>query len=123
LLGLSALALTLSACGKQDAPSGPPPKPQVGVVTLKAQPVTLSTELPGRTAPFRVAEVRPQVSGIVQKRLFTEGGLVKANAQLYQIDPALYQADYDSRKAALARAEAQVRASTLLATRYKPLAE
>ena len=60
----------------------------------------LTTELPGRTSPFRVAEVRPQVNGIVQKRLYTEGGDVKAGQQLYQIDPALYQATLDSQKAA-----------------------
>ncbi|CAB3731943.1 efflux RND transporter periplasmic adaptor subunit [Achromobacter denitrificans] len=117
---LTASALTLAACGKkQEAPQAG--KPQVTVVTLTTQPVSLTTELPGRTAPFRVAEVRPQVNGIVQKRLFTEGGEVKAGQQLYQIDPALYQASLDSQKAALARAQAQQKTAALLAERYKPL--
>ena len=117
---LTASALTLAACGKkQDAPQAG--KPQVTVVTLATQPVSLTTELPGRTSPFRVAEVRPQVNGIVQKRLFTEGGEVKAGQQLYQIDPALYQASLDSQKAALARAQAQQKTAALLAERYKPL--
>ncbi|HTJ99507.1 MAG TPA: efflux RND transporter periplasmic adaptor subunit [Bordetella sp.] len=117
------LALSLVACGKKDDAAAAASKPTVGVVTLKAQPVSLTTELPGRTSPFRVAEVRPQVNGIVLKRLFTEGGQVKAGQQLYQIDPALYQATLDSQRAALARAEAQVKTATLLAERYKPLTE
>ncbi|KAG0772902.1 hypothetical protein G6F22_015342 [Rhizopus arrhizus] len=117
---LTASALTLAACGKkQDAPQAG--QPQVSVVTLTTQPVSLTTELPGRTSAFRVAEVRPQVNGIVQKRLFTEGGEVKAGEQLYQIDPALYQASVDSQKAALARAQAQQKTAALLAERYKPL--
>lgn len=120
---IAALALALTACGKQDNAAAAPAKPQVSVVTLKAEPVSLTTELPGRTSPFRVAEVRPQVNGIVLKRLFTEGGQVKAGQQLYQIDPALYQATLDSQRAALARAEAQVKTATLLAQRYKPLTE
>lgn len=121
---VTALAFGLAACGKQDAPQqAQAAKPQVGVVTLKTQPVSLFTELPGRTSAFRSAEVRPQVNGILQKRLFTEGGEVKARQQLYQIDPALYQAEFDSRKAALARAEAQARTASLLVQRYKPLAE
>ncbi|OZI61028.1 efflux RND transporter periplasmic adaptor subunit [Bordetella genomosp. 11] len=117
------LAFTLAACGKKDNAAAAPAKPTVGVVTLKTEPVSLTTELPGRTSPFRVAEVRPQVNGIVLKRLFIEGGTVKAGQQLYQIDPALYQATLDSQRAALARAEAQVKTATLLAERYKPLTE
>ncbi|SAI39298.1 acriflavine resistance protein a [Bordetella ansorpii] len=122
-LAVTALAVSLAACGKQEQQQGPAAKPQVGVVTLKTQQVSLFTELPGRTSAFRSAEVRPQVNGILQKRLFTEGGEVKAQQQLYQIDPALYQAQYDSSKAALARAEAQARTAVLLVQRYKPLAE
>ncbi|WP_144634433.1 efflux RND transporter periplasmic adaptor subunit [Bordetella genomosp. 13] len=122
-LAVTALAFGLAACGKQEQQQGPAAKPQVGVVTLKTQQVSLFTELPGRTSAFRSAEVRPQVNGILQKRLFTEGGEVKAQQQLYQIDPALYQAQYDSSKAALARAEAQSRTAALLVQRYKPLAE
>jgi membrane fusion protein (multidrug efflux system) len=113
----------LAACGKKDDAAAAPQKPQVSVVTLKAEPVSLTTELPGRTSAFRIAEVRPQVNGIVLKRLFTEGGQVKAGEQLYQIDPALYQATLDSQRAALARAEAQVKTATLLAQRYQPLTE
>jgi len=122
-LAVTALALGLAACGKQEQQQGPAAKPQVGVVTLKSQPVSLFTELPGRTSAFRSAEVRPQVNGILQKRLFTEGGEVKAQQQLYQIDPSLYQAQYDSSKAALARAQAQARTAALLVQRYKPLAD
>lgn len=122
-LGVSVLMLgLLSACGREQTPPAAA-KPQVGVVTLKTQPVSLTTELPGRTSAFRVAEVRPQVSGILQKRLFTEGGEVKAQQQLYQIDPALYQAQVESSKAALARAQAQQRSAAALAERYKPLVE
>jgi membrane fusion protein (multidrug efflux system) len=120
---IAVLTLSLAACGKKDNAAPASSKPTVGVVTLKTQPVSLTTELPGRTSPFRVAEVRPQVNGIILKRLFTEGGQVKAGQQLYQIDPSLYQATLDSERAALARAEAQVKTATLLAERYKPLTE
>jgi len=85
------------------------------VVTLKATPVPITTELPGRVAAFRVADVRPQVNGIVLKRLFVEGSEVKAGQQLYQIDPAPYQATYDSATATLMSAHAQ-------AERYRVLA-
>src|SRR5690606_30638114 len=122
VLTLAATALALAACSKTaEAPAGG--KPQVSVVTLATRPVVLTTELPGRTSAYRVAEVRPQVNGIIKKRLFTEGGEVRADQQLYQIDPALYQASYDSQKAALARAQAQLKTATLLVQRYKPLAE
>lgn len=104
--GTSLLAVLLTACGGSGAP---PPKGAavpVSVVTLEAQSVTLTRELPGRTTAFLVAEVRPQVSGIVKSRLFTEGGLVKAGQPLYQLEDAMYQAAYDSAKASLARAQA-----------------
>jgi len=123
VVALAALTLALAACGKKDEAPQAGGKPTVGVLTLKTQPVTLTTELPGRTAAFRIAEVRPQVNGIVLKRTFTEGGNVKAGQQLYQIDPALYQATLDSNRAALARAEASVKTAALLAQRYKPLVE
>lgn len=99
-------ALTLTACGGADAPPQAPAAIAVSVVTLKPQTVTLTRELPGRTTPFLVAEVRPQVGGIVKSRLFTEGGLVKAGQALYQLEDATYRAAYDSAKAALARAQA-----------------
>jgi len=94
---------------------------EVSVVTLKSQPVHLMVELPGRTAAFRIAEVRPQVGGLIQKRLFTEGSEVKAGQLLYQIDPATYQAAFDSAKAALAKAEAQEHSARLKAERYRVL--
>lgn len=98
-----------------------PQPPEVGVVTLKNEPLKITTELPGRTSAFRVAEVRPQVSGIILKRNFVEGSDVKAGQSLYQIDPATYQAAYDSAKADLAQAEANARVAQLTITRYKPL--
>jgi membrane fusion protein (multidrug efflux system) len=85
------------------------------VVTLKATPVPITTELPGRVAAFRIADVRPQVNGIVLKRLFAEGSEVKAGQQLYQIDPAPYQATYDSATATLMSARAQAQRYRLLA--------
>ncbi len=95
--------------------------PEVGVVTLKNAPLKISTELPGRTSAYRVAEVRPQVSGIILKRNFVEGSDVKAGQSLYQIDPATYQAAYDSAKGDLAQAEANARIAQLTVKRYKPL--
>jgi membrane fusion protein (multidrug efflux system) len=83
--------------------------------------VLLTAELPGRTNAFRVAEVRPQVSGLIQKRFFVEGSEVKAGELLYQIDPASYQAAFDSAKAALAKAEAQEKSARLKADRYRAL--
>jgi membrane fusion protein, multidrug efflux system len=85
--------------------------------------VSLVTELPGRTVPYRIAEVRPQVNGVILKRLFTEGSQVKAGQQLYQIDPAPFEASLQSAKASLARAEATATSTRMLAQRYKPLAE
>src|SRR5690606_23827459 len=87
-------------------PAGGMPPPEVGIVTLKAQTVTLTRELPGRTNPYLVAEVRPQATGIVKERLFTEGGSVKAGQPLYQLDDALYRAEVAAAKAAHARARA-----------------
>lgn len=121
---LSAIVVALSVTGCSKKPEAAvSDKPQVSVVTLSVHPVSLTTDLPGRTAAHRVAEVRPQVNGIIKKRLFTEGGQVRAAEPLYQIDPALYQASYNSQKAALARAQAQLKAASLLMQRYKPLAE
>ncbi|MBK0124299.1 efflux RND transporter periplasmic adaptor subunit [Pantoea sp. S61] len=95
--------------------------PEVGVVTLKNEPLKITTELPGRTSAFRVAEVRPQVSGIVLKRNFEEGTDIKAGVSLYQIDPATYQAAYDSAKGDLAQAQANAHVAQLTIKRYKPL--
>ncbi|MFX5918466.1 biotin/lipoyl-binding protein, partial [Acinetobacter baumannii] len=89
-------SLALAGCGsKDDAP--PPQGPaEVGVITLSPPSLDVTTTLPGRTTAYQIAEVRPQIGGIVQKRLFREGSDVKAGAVLYQIDPAVYQATYDS---------------------------
>jgi membrane fusion protein (multidrug efflux system) len=93
----------------------------VTVVTLKEQPISLARELPGRTAAFRIAEVRPQVSGIVQRRLFDEGSLVQAGQALYQLDDATYRADVGVAKASVARAEAGLEAARLRAERSAKL--
>ena len=108
------LTVTLAACDGDPAPQQLPPSP-VTVVTLQARPVTLTRELPGRTAPFLVAEVRPQVNGIVERQLFEEGGLVDAGQPLYQMEDAAYQADASSARAGLARAEATLKSAELTA--------
>jgi len=92
LAAMVVVALFWSGCDRGQAPSPPPPVPEVATVTVQPQEVVLTTELPGRTAAYLVAEIRPQVSGLVQKRLFTEGSDVKAGEVLYQIDPAPFQA-------------------------------
>lgn len=101
--------------------SAKPRVPEVATVTIRPQQVTLTTELPGRTSAYRVAEIRPQVNGIIQKRLFTEGSDVKAGQVLYQIDPAPFQAALDSARAALAKSEANLRVTLLKFDRYKGL--
>ncbi len=116
------IALVLAACGSRQ-PSAPPVATEVGVVTLVPRTVSITDELPGRTSAYRVAEVRPQVSGIVQKRLFTEGSEVTAGQQLLQIDPSTYRAALNSAQAALERAEARLVTATLLEGRYRPLME
>ncbi|MBN3081432.1 MULTISPECIES: efflux RND transporter periplasmic adaptor subunit [Pectobacterium] len=95
--------------------------PEVGIVTLKTEALNVMTELPGRTSAYRIAEVRPQVGGIILKRNFVEGSDVKAGASLYQIDPATYQASYNSAKGSLAQAQAQAEIARLTVNRYKPL--
>jgi membrane fusion protein (multidrug efflux system) len=105
--------LSLTGCQESSAPQTQQ-TPQVGVVTLEAKPFALTSEVPGRTSAYRIAEVRPQVNGIIQKRLFTEGSEVKAGQQLYQIDPATYEAAYKSAQATLLSAKS-------LADRYKLL--
>jgi len=121
-LSILAGALALSACGKKEAaPAAAPPPPQVVVYTVTAQPMTLTTELAGRTSASQIAEVRPQVGGLIQKRLFVEGATVKAGTPLYQIDPASYKAAVSSARAALESAKARVLAAGPKATRYKEL--
>ena len=112
---VTALALTslLSGCKKEEAAPAAQP-PQVGVVTVKTQPFTLTSELPGRTTAYRIAEVRPQVNGIILKRLFKEGGDVKEGQQLYQIDPSIYQANLSS-------AQANLQSTKSISDRYAQL--
>ena len=106
-LGLAFGSVFLTGCNDSQAAANTVAKPtEVGVVMLATQPLTLSTELSGRTTAFMVAQIRPQVGGIIQKRAFTEGAMVKAGELLYQIDPASYQAAYASARAAVSRAEA-----------------
>lgn len=124
----SALALlclgsvVLGACGEQQAaPAAATAPPEVGVLEIRAETLALSTELPGRTVPYLVAEVRPQVGGIVERRLFAEGSLVKAGQSLYQIAAATYQASYDSARASLAKVEANLETTRNKAARYEEL--
>jgi membrane fusion protein (multidrug efflux system) len=122
-VGILAGYLIMSGCGKQGATVGQAPNmpPEVGVLVLQPQRVALTTELSGRTSAHLIAEVRPQVGGIIQKRLFIEGTDVKAGDVLYQIDPSSYQAAYNSAKAALSRAEANLIPVRLKAGRYQEL--
>jgi membrane fusion protein, multidrug efflux system len=122
---LSLALLSLVACGKDSAPArqGPPPTPEVGVVTVEVRPVTLTRELPGRVSAFRVAEVHARVNGIVQRRLFTEGSDVKAGQALFKIDPDPYQATLESARAQLMRAEATVESAKAQAERFTKLVE
>lgn len=113
--------LFAAGCGKKQSAPPPAGPPEVGVITVQPRKVAITTELPGRTSAFLIAEVRPQVSGIVQKRVFTEGSDVKAGQVLYQIDPATYQAAYASAKATEARAEANIIPARLREERYKEL--
>src|SRR5690554_5024537 len=119
------LVALLTACG--DEPSGSQaqgsgaPPPEVTVIEVRATSVPVSTELPGRTSAYMIAEIRPQVGGIIQERLFTEGAEVKRGELLYQIDAATYEAEVDSARAALARAEANAEAARVRAERYAEL--
>ncbi len=112
----------LPGCDRKPATAPAAPLAEVNVVTLKVRPVTLSTELPGRTTAFLTADIRPQVNGLILKRIFVEGADVKAGDQLYQIDPETYQATYDSAIATLAYDQAALITARAKSTRYKPLA-
>ncbi|CAO97526.1 efflux RND transporter periplasmic adaptor subunit [Erwinia tasmaniensis] len=115
-------SLVLTACdNKSSQQAGQQHAPEVGITTLKSAPLKITTDLPGRTSSFRVAEVRPQVSGIILKRNFVEGSDIKAGESLYQIDPATYQAAYDSAKGDLAQAQANAQIAATTVKRYKPL--
>src|SRR4051812_47503738 len=113
----------LAACGdKAAAPAAPPPA-TVAVITVAPAAVTLSAELPGRTEASRIAQVRARTAGIVLQRVFKEGGDVKAGEVLFRIDPAPFQASFDSAQAAVAKAEANLAQASLKLKRYKPLLE
>ncbi|MFS2004211.1 efflux RND transporter periplasmic adaptor subunit [Duganella sp. CT11-25] len=117
----AAIMTLLSACGdKSTAPAAPPPA-TVAVVTVAPAQLTLTSELPGRTEASRIAQVRARTAGIVLQRVFKEGGDVKAGEVLFRIDPAQFQASYDSAQAAVAKAEANLAQADLKVKRYKPL--
>lgn len=121
---LSALAgsVALTGCGQDKVSAAPVEQAMaVGVVTLKSQTVTLTKELPGRIVASKIAEIRPQVNGIVQSRLFTEGGEVKAGQILYQIDPASFEANVASGEAAVAKAQASIASHKAKTSRYAQL--
>ena len=120
LLALGSAALT--GCNEsRSAPTTVAKVVDVGVLALKTQPLTLSTELAGRTSAHLIAQIRPQVGGIIQQRAFVEGGIVKAGDLLYQIDPASYQSALASAQASVARAEATLHAAQLKARRQAEL--
>lgn len=120
VLGMAVLAL--AGCGRSGSQEGYGNRvPQVGVVTIALRDALLTTELPGRTSPYQQADVRPQVNGILKTRLFEEGGTVRAGQALYQIDPAPYQAAFDSAKAAVANAQATLATTRAKAERYASL--
>ena len=123
---LSTLALScalLAACSKEPQGPGQMPPPPVGVVTVAPTSVPIEIELSGRLEPIRTAQVRARVTGVVQKRLFTEGAMVQAGQSLYRIDPAPYQAALDSAQAAQAKAEAALAQAQSTLERNRPLAE
>lgn len=115
------LLLLIASCTAEPPPPAAPPPTKVGVVTLQAESVALTTELVGRTTPYLMSEVRPQVTGIVKQRLFEEGTLVKAGDVLYQIEPAPFQATVNEAQAALTNAQATVVAARLKSERYADL--
>lgn len=119
---LPAIALvSLAACGQGQQPPPGQGAPPVGYVIVKEEPVTLTTELPGRTTAYETSDVRPQVNGIILARLFQEGDVVAKGQALYRIDPAPYQAQVANARAALARAQAAIASSAALARRYGEL--
>lgn len=116
-----ALLALLSACGDKAASNSAPPPATVSVITVTPAAVTLNTELPGRTEASRIAQVRARTAGIVLQRVYKEGGEVKAGEVLFRIDPAQFQASFDSAQAAVAKAEANLAQADLKVKRYKPL--
>lgn len=121
MLPIAAALFILSGCDNAQTSAPPQVTPEVGVVTLKSQPVSVISELTGRTTASLSAEVRPQVGGIIQKRLFTEGDMVKSGQALYQIDPSSYRAAYNEAAAALKQAQSLVVSDCQKAQRYAAL--
>lgn len=115
------LSLALAACGGGGQTGGNQPPPEAGFITVESQPFTLTNELPGRTTPYQIAEVRPQVTGIIEERLFEEGELVEAGEPLYRVDNRLYKADVASARANLASAQATLKSTRLRAERFDKL--
>ena len=127
LLILLLLAIILVGCSRDDAANAPAPKaegpPEVGVATLKSQRITFATELPGRTVAPVIAQIRPQVNGIIQKQLFTEGSQVKAGQVLYQLDPAVYEAEHAVARANVKKAESTYANARTVARRNRELVQ
>ncbi|MDX9788423.1 MAG: efflux RND transporter periplasmic adaptor subunit [Desulfobacterales bacterium] len=121
LAAVPLFSLCMPSCQRQQQASAPPPIPEVVALTVQPQKILLTIELPGRTSAYRIAEIRPQVAGLIQKRMFTEGADVKTGDVLYQIDPASFQAALNNAKAALGRSEANLPAALSRAARYKEL--
>lgn len=113
--------MTLTGCDRKQQAPPPRPTPQVSTVTIQPEKIMLSNELPGRTSAFRIAEIRPQISGLIQKRLFDEGSDVKAGEVLYRIDSAPFQAELNNTMAALGRAEANLSSIRSRMERYREL--
>jgi membrane fusion protein (multidrug efflux system) len=120
-VALLGLMILLGGCEGHERQPAPAPLPEVSTVTIKPQPLELTTELPGRTSAYLVAEIRPQVNGIIKKRLFKEGSDVQAGQVLYQIDPAPFQVALDSARASLVKAQANLPSIRLKAERHKEL--
>jgi membrane fusion protein, multidrug efflux system len=122
-IALICSAALISGCNESSAGAQKAPPAEVGVFTVASQPLPMTTELPGRTSAYQIAEVRPQVGGVIQKRLFVEGANVQAGTSLYQIDPASYEAAVNSAKATLAKARANLLTTQPKVARYKELVE
>lgn len=120
---LCAASLSLGACSGQDESKNGHGAPEVGYVAVKVEPVPVTSSLGGRTVAFETSEVRPQVNGLIRRRLFTEGGFVRAGQPLYQIDASLYQAGVDQAAANLVSARASAQAAEERARRLEPLAK